>query len=48
METDEGDTGRLSSTAKKNMIKMTEKVSTLVNYRFALDDARMADRERDI
>lgn len=38
----------LSKSTKKSLIKMTEKASEALNYRFALEDVRAKDREREI
>ena len=38
----------LSKSIKKSLVKMTEKASEALNYRFALEDVRAKDREREI
>ena len=39
---------KLTKSTKKSMVKMTEKVSENINYRFALDDVRAADKEKQL
>jgi len=40
--------GNVSESTKQKLVEVTEKVSHSINYRFALDDARMADKKAAI
>lgn len=40
--------GELSERTRKKLFKVTEKVSHSVNYRFALDDSRIANHKAKI